>query len=84
MNYVGSLDSSRDLQPIRIKKSINRLYLVLHVCFQIRDVMFFAKVFWHLNTAYMKETAYVEGMEAKYRCTCMSFPARLRHDSALT
>ena len=40
MDEVGSLDSSRDLQPIRAKKFINKLHLVLHTCVQIFDVMF--------------------------------------------
>ena len=31
MNYVGSLDSSRDLQPIHVKSFINRLHLVLQI-----------------------------------------------------
>ena len=29
MDYVGSLDSSRDLQPIHIKIFVNKLHLVL-------------------------------------------------------
>ena len=41
MDYVGSLDSSRDLQPIHAKKFINRLHLVLHACVQTFDVTFF-------------------------------------------
>ena len=31
MNWVGSLDSSRDLQPIYAKSSVNRLHLVLQI-----------------------------------------------------
>ena len=31
MNYVGSLDSPRDLQPIHAKSFINRLHLVLQI-----------------------------------------------------
>jgi hypothetical protein len=31
MDYVGSLDSSRDLQPIHTKSFINRLHLVLQI-----------------------------------------------------
>ena len=30
MDYVGSLDSSRDLQLIHTKSFVNRLHLVLH------------------------------------------------------
>ena len=41
MDYVGSLDSSRDLQPIHIKNFVNRLHLVLHVCVETFNVMFF-------------------------------------------
>ena len=48
---VGSLDSSRDLQSICVKKFVNRLHLVLHACIQIVNVMFFVKIFWHLNMA---------------------------------
>ena len=36
-----SLDSSRDLQPIHAKSFVNRLHLVLHVCVETFDVMFF-------------------------------------------
>ena len=42
MNYVGSLDSSRDLQSIRAKKIVNRLHLVLYACVETFDVMFFS------------------------------------------
>ena len=38
---VGSLDSSRDLQPIYAKSFVNRFHLVLHVCVETFDVMFF-------------------------------------------
>ena len=41
MDCVGSSDSSRDLQPIHVKKIINRLHLVLYACVEIgpkRDV----------------------------------------------
>ena len=31
MDEVGSLDSSRDLQPIRAKKIVNRFYLILQI-----------------------------------------------------
>ena len=41
MDYVGLLDSSRDLQPIYVKNFINRLHLVLYICVEIFDVMFF-------------------------------------------
>jgi len=40
-DYVGSLDSSRDLQPIHAKSFVNRLYLVLHACVETFDVIFF-------------------------------------------
>ena len=36
-----TLDSSRDLQPIHAKNFVNRLYLVLHTCVEIFDVMVF-------------------------------------------
>ena len=41
MNQVGSLDSSRDLQPFHVKSFVNRLHLVLHACVEIFDVTFF-------------------------------------------
>ena len=41
MDYVGSLDSSRDLQPIHAKSFINRLHLIIHTCVETFDVMFF-------------------------------------------
>ena len=44
MDYVGSLDSSRDLQPIHAKKFINRLHLVFYTCIEIFDVMFFLRL----------------------------------------
>ena len=47
MDEVGSLDSSRDLQPIRAKNFINRLHLVLHACVQIFDVIFFGVKIWN-------------------------------------
>ena len=55
MDYVGSLDSSRDLQPIHAKGFINRLHLVLHACVEIFDVTFFLRLRglwgWELNRA---------------------------------
>ena len=45
MTQVGSLDLSRDLQPIRAKSFINRPHLVLYTCVQIFDVTFFWKNF---------------------------------------
>ena len=44
MDYVGSLDSSRDLQLIHAKSFVNRLHLVLYVCVQTFDVMFFLRL----------------------------------------
>ena len=41
MNKVGSLDSSRDLQPIYAKSFVSRLHLVLYTCVEIFDVTFF-------------------------------------------
>ena len=41
MDYVGSLDSSHDLQPIYAKSFVNKLHLVLHTCIEIFDVTFF-------------------------------------------
>ena len=41
MDYVGSLDSSRDLQPIHAKSFVNSLHLVLHACVETFDVTFF-------------------------------------------
>ena len=41
MDWVGSLDSSRDLQPIYAKNFVNRLHLVHHACVEIFDVMVF-------------------------------------------
>ena len=41
MDYVGSLDSSRDLQPIHAKSFVNRLHLVLYACVETFNVMFF-------------------------------------------
>ena len=43
MDYVGSLDSSRDLQPIHAKNFINKFHLVLHACVKIFDVTFFTE-----------------------------------------
>jgi len=40
MDEAGSLDSFCDLQSIRTKIFINRLYLVLYACVQVFDVMF--------------------------------------------
>ena len=31
MDYIGSLESSRDLQPIHEKSFVNRLHLVLQI-----------------------------------------------------
>ena len=47
MDFVGSLDSSRDLQPICAKSFINRLHLVLQIS-KIPSQNLFAK---HLNMA---------------------------------
>ena len=47
MDYVGSLDSSRDLQPICAKSFVNRLHLVLQIS-KIPLQKFFAT---KLNTA---------------------------------
>ena len=44
MDYVGSLESSRDLQPIHTKSFINRPHLVLYVYVPIFDVMFFLRL----------------------------------------
>ena len=41
MDYVGLLDSSRDLQPIHAKSFVNSLHLVLHACVETFDVTFF-------------------------------------------
>ena len=41
MDYVGSLDSSRDLQPIYGNFFVNILHLILYVCIEIFNVMFF-------------------------------------------
>ena len=41
MDWVGSLDSSRDLQPIYVKNFINRLHLVLYVYIEIFDATIF-------------------------------------------
>ena len=49
LDYVGSLDSSRDLQSIRAKSFINRSYLILHACAQTFDVMFLGVKFWDDN-----------------------------------
>jgi len=49
MNLVCSLDSSRDLQPIRVKSFINRLYLVLHIYVQTFNVTFFGVKILDLN-----------------------------------
>ena len=49
IDWVGLLDSSRDLQLIRTKKFINRLYLVLHAFVQIFNVMFLDVKNWDLN-----------------------------------
>ena len=45
MDYVVSLDSSRDLQPICVKKNYKQ------ILFQIFDVMFLNVKFLDLNTA---------------------------------
>ena len=45
INYVGSLDSSRDLQLIRAKSFANKFYLVLYACVQAFDAMFLGKLF---------------------------------------
>ena len=41
--------SSRDLQPIRAKKFVNKFYLILHACVQTFDVTFFGVKFWDIN-----------------------------------
>ena len=41
MDLVGSLDSSRDLQPIYAKSFVNRLHLILYTYVEIFDVTFF-------------------------------------------
>ena len=43
MDLVVSLDSSRDLQPIRAKSFVTRLHLILHACVQTFNVMFLTK-----------------------------------------
>ena len=40
----GSLDSSRDLQPIYTKNFVNRLYLVLYACVKTFDVTVFLRL----------------------------------------
>ena len=43
MDYVGSLDSSRDLQSIHAKKIVNRLHLVLQISkIPLQNFAFFA------------------------------------------
>ena len=59
MDEVGSLDSSRDLQSIRTKSFINKLYLVLHAYVQIFDVMFLGLKIWDLNTPKMVAINYI-------------------------
>ena len=44
IDYVGSLDSSRDLQPIHAKNFVNRLHLVFHACVETFDVTFFLRL----------------------------------------
>ena len=44
IDHVGSLDSSRNLQPIHTKSFVNRLHLVLHACVETFDVMFFLRL----------------------------------------
>ena len=44
IDYVCSLDSSRNLQPIYAKSFVNRFYLLLHVCVKTFDVMFFLRL----------------------------------------
>ena len=41
---MGSLDSSRDLQPIHAKSFVNRLHLVLHACIETFDVTVFLRL----------------------------------------
>jgi len=48
MDKVGSLDSPRDLQPIRAKGFVNRFYLVLPI--QTFNVMFLGVNFLNLTT----------------------------------
>ena len=40
MDEIGSLDSSRDLQPIRIKSFVNKFYLILYACVQTFGMTF--------------------------------------------
>ena len=49
LDYVGSLDSSRDLQSICVESFIRRSYLILHACAQTFDVMFLGVKFWDEN-----------------------------------
>ena len=44
IDLVDSLDSSRDLQPIRAKNFETRLHLIFHACVQTFDVMFLTKI----------------------------------------
>ena len=44
MDLVGSLDSSRDLQPIHVKCFVNKFHLVFHTCVKIFDVIFFLRL----------------------------------------
>ena len=41
MDYIGSLDSSRDLQPIHAKKFVNKFHLILYAYVEIFDVTIF-------------------------------------------
>ena len=41
LDEVGSLDSSRDVQPIHAKNFVNKFHLVFYACVQIFDVTFF-------------------------------------------
>ena len=42
MDYVGSLDSSRDLQPIHAKSFVNRFHLILQIS-KISTIKFYAR-----------------------------------------
>ena len=44
IDYVGSLDLSRDLQLIYAKSFVNGLHLVLHACVETFDMTFILRL----------------------------------------
>ena len=81
MDYVGSLDSSRDLQHIHAKNFVNRFHLVLHTCVEIFDVTFFLHLRVYGGGNYMALVSLT--INCKLHCSKLIHPSRWKKCGSL-